>query len=311
LYFWAHVNLPVKGPDGLYHYNDDFVAVNSMGNIDVGNGTTFDGYIGAAQGFIIKPPTNTIVFNNGQRETGENSQFFKTAASGVERHRIWLNMSDKKDVFKQVLVGYATGATNTLDTDFDAVSMSANTLADFYSINSSKKLIIQGRALPFINTDVVTFGYMVAKQGEYTISIDHADGIFNNGQDVYLEDKATGKTTNLRLADYTFTSAAGTFNSRFVMRYTNKTLGVDDVESLENSVLVSVKDKVVKITSSIETMNEVNIFDIGAQLLYSKNNVNSSELQISNLQSSDQALLVKITLENGHSFTKKIIYSNL
>ncbi|MBW1657834.1 T9SS sorting signal type C domain-containing protein [Flavobacterium quisquiliarum] len=311
LYFWAHVNLPVKGADGLFHYNDDFVAVNSMGNIDVGNGTTFDGYIGAAQGFIIKPPTNTIVFNNGQREKGENSQFFKTTASGIERHRIWLNMSDKKDVFKQVLVGYATGATNTLDTDFDAVSMSANTLADFYSINSSKKLIIQGRALPFVDTDVVTFGYMVAKQGDYTISIDHADGIFNNGQDVFLEDKTTGKTTNLRLADYTFTSVAGTFNSRFVIRYTDKTLGVDDVESLENSVLVSVKNKVVKITSSKETIRDVNIFDIGAQLLYNKNNVNSSELQISNLQSSDQALLVKITLENGHSFTKKIIYSNL
>ncbi|WP_143102015.1 T9SS sorting signal type C domain-containing protein, partial [Flavobacterium phragmitis] len=307
LYFWAHVNLPVKGPDGLYHYNDDFVAVNSMGNIDVGNGTTFDGYIGAAQGFIIKPPTNTIVFNNGQRETGENSQFFKTAASGIERHRIWLNMSDKKDVFKQVLVGYATGATNTLDTDFDAVSMSANTLADFYSINSSKKLIIQGRALPFINTDVVTFGYMAAKQGEYTISIDHADGIFNNGQDVYLEDKTTGKTTNLRLADYTFTSAAGTFNSRFVMRYTNKTLGVDDFENSEDGVLVSIKNKIVQVSSSKELINDVTVYNLLGQKIFHKEKVNSTDLEISNLQTGNQVLLIKVNLQNGYTSNKKVI----
>ncbi|SFE12140.1 tandem-95 repeat protein [Flavobacterium phragmitis] len=309
LYFWAHTNLPQKGADGLYHYNDDFVAVNSLGNTEVGNGITFDGYIGTAQGFIIKPPTNTIVYNNGQREKGNNTQFFKTAASDIERHRIWLNISDKKDVFKQILVGYATGATNTLDADFDAVSMSANTLVDFYSINSSKKLVIQGRTLPFNNADVVTFGYMVSKQGDYTISIDHADGIFNNGQDIYLEDKTTGKITNLRLADYTFTSAAGTFNSRFVMRYTNKTLGVDDFENGEDGVLVSVKSKTINVNSAVQNISEVQIYNIGGQSLYTNNKIDSNDLQISNLQSSNQVLLVKVILENGAVVTKKIIFN--
>ncbi|TDX09249.1 T9SS sorting signal type C domain-containing protein, partial [Flavobacterium sp. S87F.05.LMB.W.Kidney.N] len=95
------------------------------------------------------------------------------------------------------------------------------------------------------------------------------------------------------------------------LRYTSKTLGTDDFENISDGILVSVKNKIVRITSSKEALKEVKIFDIGAQLLYSKNRVNSSELQISNLNSSDQALLVKITLENGHTFTKKIIYSNL
>ncbi|MCY1187759.1 hypothetical protein D9M73_287790 [compost metagenome] len=74
---------------------------------------------------------------------------------------------------------------------------------------------------------------------------------------------------------------------------------------------MSVKDGVVKITSSKEALKEVNIYNVGAQLLYTKTKVNLSELVISNLHSSDQALLVKITLENGHAFTNKIIYSNL
>ncbi|WP_289663702.1 T9SS sorting signal type C domain-containing protein [Flavobacterium panacagri] len=313
LYFWAHVNLPIQSTTDQYlYYKDDFVVYNSLGSTTTGSSNAFQGYIGATQGFIVKAPAATVNFNNDQRRASHNGQFYKTDQSAaVEKNRVWLNFTNASGTFKQILVGYATGATNTTDVDFDAVSMGSNPDIDFYSINNSKKLSIQGRALPFVNSDLIPLGYMLSTAGDYTVAIDHADGLFGSGQDVFLEDKTTGKITNLRLADYTFNSAAGTFNSRFVLRYTSGTLGVDDIESLENSVLVSVKNKVVKITSSKETIKEVNIFDIGAQLLYNKNNVNSSELQISNLQSSDQALLVKITLENGYTFAKKIIYSNL
>ncbi|MFD2941159.1 T9SS sorting signal type C domain-containing protein [Flavobacterium notoginsengisoli] len=308
LYFWAHTNLPVKSTTDQYiYYTDDFVAYNGLGGIG------FNGYIAAAQGFLIKAPaaTTTVKFNNNQRRLGNNKQFFKTAASETDRHRIWLNMTNATGAIKQILVGYIQGATNTTDAKYDGLSMASSGVIDFYSINNSKKLMIQGRAMPFSKSDLVPFGYTVTAKGDYTVSIDHADGMFNENQEVYLEDKTTGKITNLRLADYKFTSEKGTFNSRLVLRYTNSTLGTDDFESLENSVLISVKDKVVRITSSKETIKDVNIFNIGAQLLYNKNNVNSSELQISNLQCSDQALLVKISLENGHTFTRKIIYSNL
>ncbi|MNF00434.1 hypothetical protein D3C80_1992640 [compost metagenome] len=67
----------------------------------------------------------------------------------------------------------------------------------------------------------------------------------------------------------------------------------------------------MKITSSKETIKEVNIYNVGAQLLYSNNKVNASDLQITNLHSSDQVILVNITLENGHNFTKKVVFSNL
>lgn len=75
--------------------------------------------------------------------------------------------------------------------------------------------------------------------------------------------------------------------------------------------MVSVKDKTLKIVSSKETLKEVRIYNVGAQLLYSKDKINASELQIANLNSSDQVILVKITLENGHTITKKVIFSNL
>ncbi|AWK03428.1 hypothetical protein HYN56_04005 [Flavobacterium crocinum] len=314
IYLWAHQSLPVSNGsgDGKYYYLDDFTIFNSLGA--AGNPyRPFLGYVAATQGFLIKAPaaTTTINFNNLQRLAGNNSQFYKTDESAIERNRVWINLTNTTGTFKQILLGYATGATNAIDVNFDALSMASTNAVDFYSINSSKKMIIQGRALPFLKTDTVPLGIILTAKGEYTIAIDHADGFFNDGQDIFLQDKTTGKTTNLRLANYTFTSEVGSFNSRFVLRYTDNTLGTDDFDSLENSVLVSVKNKTVKISSSKESIKEVNVFNIGAQLMYTKNNVNSSELEISNLHSSDQALLVKITLENGHSFTKKIIYSNL
>ncbi|HEY1195256.1 Ig-like domain-containing protein [Flavobacterium sp.] len=307
LYFWAHANLPVNdGTDIYYRYKDDFVTYNGLGTAGP---APFDGYIAAAQGFIIKAPTATINFNNGQRRSGNNTKFFKTAKTTVEKHRLWLNFSNAAGDVKQILVGYAQGATNALDTNFDATSMAASGSIDFYSINSSKKLVIQGRAWPFVKTDVVTFGYMAASKGDYTISINKADGIFNEDQEVFLHDKTTGKMTNLRLENYKFTSEAGTFNSRFVIRYVNTTLGTDDFENVENGVFVSVKSKIVNVKSYTENISEVQIYNIAGQTLYSKNKINSNELQISNLLSDNQVLIVKVILENGAVVTKKIIFN--
>ena len=307
LYFWAHANLPVNdGTDKYYRYKDDFVTYNGLGTAGP---APFDGYIAAAQGFIIKAPTATINFNNGQRRPGNNTKFFKTAKTTVEKHRMWLNFSNAAGDVKQILVGYAQGATNSIDTNFDATSMAASGSIDFYSINSSKKLVIQGRAWPFVKTDVVTFGYMAASKGDYTISINKADGIFNEDQEVFLQDKTTGKMTNLRLENYKFTSEAGTFNSRFVIRYVNTSLGTDDFENVENGVFVSVKSKIVNVKSSTENISEVQIYNIAGQNLYTKNKIDSQELEISNLQAGNQVLLVKVILENGTVVTKKIIFN--
>ncbi len=303
IYLWAHQNLPVLGAGGMYYYTDDFIVYNSLGS----NGA-FSGYIGAAQGFMVKASASAINFNNGQRVKGNNSDFKKTAAlDDIERHRIWLNLKNDSGLSKQILLGYATGATNTTDADFDALTMGSTT--EFYSINNAKKLTIQGRALPFDKSDSVPLGYKLAAEGTYTITIDQADGLFNEGQDVFLEDLTAGVVTNLRTSDYTFTSAAGSFNKRFVISYTNKTLGTGDFENVENGVLVSIKSKIININSAVENISEVQIYNVGGQSLYTKNKIESKDLQISNLQSSNQVLLVKVILENGAIVTKKIIFN--
>ncbi|WP_343695968.1 T9SS sorting signal type C domain-containing protein [Flavobacterium sp.] len=311
LYFWTH-NSPPNGSvvgDAKYNYTtNDYAVYTLTGSTGTASGAaTHLGKIAAGQAFFFKASTgNNIVFTNSMRVAGNNSQFFKTTQTNIEKNRLWLNFSNAEGAYKQALIGYIEGATNSFDQNYDAATLNGNTFVDFYSINDAKKLTVQGRAIPFEEEDVIPLGYKTTAAGEFTIAIDHTDGLFD-GQKVYLEDKVNSVIHDLKAGDYKFTTEIGTFTDRFNLRYTNKTLGTGDFENVKDGLLVSVKDKIIKVTSSKENIKEVNIYDITGKLLYNKKKVGALELSISNLQSSNQVLLVKVTLENDFTTTRKII----
>jgi len=323
LYFWTH-NTPVV-LSGAYQYaTDDYATYNLSGGVGTGaapsgnaapgnNASVPSGQIGAGQSFFAKISTSgTIAFNNLMRNGGNNNnQFFKpgkeSKTQSIEKHRVWLNMTNDQGAFKQLMVGYIQGASNEFEKKYDGETFDGNKYLDFYSINNEKHLVIQGRALPFLDIDLVPLGYRTTIAGDFIISISQADGNMSN-QAIYLEDKLTGKIHDLRESNYVFKTEAGTFTDRFVLRYTNKTLGTVDLENSDSKVLIAVKDKVIKINSTIETLDKVYIFDVSGKLLYEKINIGEKELQIANLQSSNQVLLIKVVLENGNLTTSKVIF---
>jgi hypothetical protein len=133
------------------------------------------------------------------------------------------------------------------------------------------------------------------------------DGLFLN-QALFLEDKLTNTLFDLKRDGYTFTTTSGTFNDRFVLRYTDKTLGAVDVEKPANQVVVSIQNKQIKITSFTETIEKVLVFDLLGKQRYQKRAVNNTELLITTLAPSHQILLVKTVLQNGKSSTKKVLF---
>lgn len=328
LYFWTHITpigIGVSNPGtGLYAYSqDDYASYNTTGGTKaVSGGEIPTGKIASGQGFFASSNVssltgNTIIFNNSMRvgvggNTGNNSQFFKTRApktktAAIEKHRIWLNLTNTQGAFKQTLIGYITDATNEYDSRFDGVSFDGNEFVDFYSVNQDKNLVIQGRALPFNENDVVPLGFRSAIEGDFTINIDQTDGLLTN-QEVFIEDKLTNTIFDLRGGNYTFKTTIGTFNDRFILRYTNKTLGNKDFETLENQVLVSNKNKQIKINSAVEIIDKVFVYDLAGRQIFKKEKVNGNELIISNLAFGKQTLLVKVSLQNGQIVTKKIVY---
>lgn len=319
LYFWTH-----NTPYANYKYTtDDYAVYNLLGGVvtrealSTGvNETVPNGEIASGQAFFVTSKVaGTVEFNNSTRISGSNSRFFKQVEkhneqehkSVIEKHRIWLNLKNSEGIFKQILLGYIQGATKLYDDNYDAVSFNSNQFADFYSIADSKKLVIQGRALPFVETDSIVLGYRSSIKGNFSFAIDHQDGLFNN-LNVFIEDKDLKKIHDLTERPYFFDTSAGTFNKRFVLRYVDNTLNKADFKNLKDNILVVVKDKIIKVTSVKTLIKEVSVFDLLGKLLSHKEKVEDTEYQLVNLVPKNQVLLVKVRLENDLIITQKIIF---
>lgn len=335
LYFWTH-KTPIQlaslivGNDefgnpkvgsGLYAYtSDDYATYNGTGGAAANSGgIPPSGKIAAGQGFFANSlASGEVTFTNAMRFDGlenplDNSNFYKTkkpklkALTDIQKHRVWLNLTNSKGAFKQTLIGYISEATNDYDNRFDGESFDGNDFVDFYSINQDKNLVIQGRALPFTENDEVPLGFRTTINGEFTIKIDQFDGLFTN-QAVFIEDKLTNSITNLKTSNYTFNTTTGTFNERFVLRFREKTLRTNDLETQLNRVMISIKNNQIKINSLAEIIEKVTIHDLLGRQIYQKDKISSNEFIVSNLVSSHQTLLVKTSLQNGKTVTEKIIY---
>ncbi|MFV5697157.1 T9SS sorting signal type C domain-containing protein [Flavobacterium sp. ZT3R17] len=318
IYFWTHNTAITNNA----YTSDDYASYNLTGgaytakSISSGvNNTVPDVNIASGQAFFITGKISgagTIIFNNSMRKAGQNSIFFKFSPikkklEVVDKHRVWLNLSNMQGAFKQTLVGYIAGATNDYDNSFDGESFDANEYLDFYSVNQDKDLVIQGRALPFEETDEVPLGFRTTIDGTFAIDIDQVDGLLAS-HNVFIEDKTTKVIKNLKEGSYTFTTESGTFNDRFVLRFTDKILGTGTFDKGDSAVLVSNKNKLIKIDSSVEVINKVEVYDLLGRTVYEKVNIDANKLVLPNLVMNDQVLLVKIILENGKTVTKKIIY---
>ena len=222
-----------------------------------------------------------------------------------ERSRYWLNLTDDLGFFGQTMVAYMTGATNGYDPAIDGLFFGDSQTA-LTSIVENQEYIIQGRALPFETTDVVTLGFKSELGGNYTIALNSFDGLFEtDNQDIYLKDNLTTTLTNLKIGAYNFVSAAGVFNNRFEIVYENL-LGVENPVETVNKVIVYKQNQEVVVNSGTIPMSKVQLYDIRGRLFVEKTNVNSSEVRI-NTGSANQVLIVKITSSTNEIFTKKVV----
>lgn len=312
LYFWTHAG-DISTSTGNYS-QDDYAMYNlSGGTTAVSGGVEPSGYIASGQGFFLDAEAaGSLTFNNSMRvsaPTTANTQFFK-AASNIEKtknsDRVWLNLENADGMFSQQLVGYFDNTTLGHDNGYDGLVSDAVNCVSFYSFINEDTYRIQGRAA-FNEKDQVRLGYFSAVAGTFNINIDSKEGIFNQSDSgIYVEDKSLNAIHDLKQGPYSFATEKGTFNDRFVLRYTNKA-ETGKSFNIQDVVLVSNKNRQIEINSSVEMINKVQMYDLSGRLIYQKRNVNTYELAISNLVGNHQILLVKIVLQNGQTITKKLL----
>lgn len=328
VYLWTHNSPPnnaIPG-DAIYNYTaSDYATYNGVGgtatspatvdplhsivnpnpNINVPNG-----YLASGQSFFVRGKADaTVKFTNDMRERVANNQFFRqsnTVENNIEKHRFWLNLRNNEGAFNQTLIGYIEGATNEFEDNFDGELFGGNYVT-IYSINSNKELTIQGRALPFENSDVVPLGLKTTIAGTFSISLDNFEGLFLN-QEIFLKDKLLNVIHDLKTGGYNFTTSIGTLEDRFEIIYQNEALGISNPEFNPNAIVIYKKDKTIVVNSGLLLMNTIQVFDIQGRLLYDAKNINSSETVIKNLPTTDQVLIVQVQTSEGNKVSKKIIY---
>ena len=301
----------------LSYHQSDYFYYNSVGDTDGPSG--FDGYIAAGQSFMVNmddgpnAATGTVVFNNSMRDKGyANNQFFRSSDnsnSSNEKHRIWLDLITPQTPTNRILVGYVENATMASDRMFDAKMSLEESTDALYSIISDNSYIIQGRALPFVTTDILPLGLKFSQTGNYTIAIGAVDGLFeSDNQIIYLKDNAMNFTHNLTNQPYEFTSETGEFNERFEIVFTPTTLSIDDNILDANTVTITELqhgDVQIKVGNA-HTIKHVDIIDVTGRIVYSLTGDASTEIyNLSKL--SQAAYIAKITLSNGQIISKKAI----
>ncbi|WP_298395842.1 GEVED domain-containing protein [Flavobacterium sp.] len=314
IYLWTHNTIITNNN----YTNSDYAVYNYMGGVGTSgapgaNNAVPNGNVAAGQGFFIKGFLNgNAVFNNSMRITGNNNQFFRynnsaTSVNAGNKSRVWLELFNNQGAYKQTLVGYAAGATDAYDSGYDGDVVNAGNAVNFYSTLGTQNLAIQGRGLPFNENDVVPLGYSSTAAGSFEIKLSNFDGIFDT-QKVFLEDKLLNVMHNLKLSNYAFTTNAGTFNDRFVLRFTSSALAVVDQTFTEESLLVVKENQTIHLNSSLTPMKSIQVYDIRGSLLYSNNAVNATDFKITSLHSSQQVLLVNVVSTDGILVTKKLIF---
>ena len=331
IWVWKHGQSPTNSVDPFYYnfqnnyFSNDYIEYNSSGSTE----PTFNGKIASGQGFMVNmkesagimfSPTEyktDISFTNAMRldagfETYDNSTFFRSSNSNSTtvtptRHRIWLDIINTSNYQSETtLVAYCQGATLANDNRYDTFFVPKSEVG-FYSLIASNPFIIQGRPLPFLDSDLVPMGVKIVNAGSHKIAIKKVDGLFEGNQGIYLEDTLLGIVHDLKAAPYTFTSEVGVFNSRFIVRYTTSALANEDFDSVNNSVTVSSQNDTIAIKSESELMSSAIVYDILGRELAKKNNINANDITFLNVAALNQALIIKITLENGRVVTRKII----
>ncbi|MEZ4853557.1 T9SS sorting signal type C domain-containing protein [Flavobacterium sp.] len=306
LYFWTHQNQSNQATGGTYDQNNyaSYTLAGGAGTTTADNSSVVpNGEIQIGQGFFVEATTaGNAVFNNAQRMNTNSGQFFKTTNT-VERNRIWLNFGNGSLNHNQMMVAYMTGATLGVDTAIDGKLLST-AASNLYSLidNATAEYVIQGRSLPFDDNDEVALGFVAATAGNYTIALDHVDGLFTD-QAIYLWDKQLNVIHDIKTSAYTFTSGEGQFDARFSLVYKNNLKAETAVVTAD--AIVYVQNHQIMISTGNQLLKSVTVYDIQGRKLFSQANINTSEFAVEKVNATNQVVLVEIETENGKT-TKKV-----
>ena len=260
-------------------------------------------YVKVGQAFMARTTAGSLAvsFENTQRTGNSATGFFgKGAQEAAPFDRYWLNMISPANIISELAVVYFEGGNDAYTQDDSRSLLGSDAV---YSIVEGQPIAINGKN-SFAQTDVVPLGTKHFANGNYTIALkDQKDGVFANGQSIYLKDKQTGIITNLSEGNYTFAAIAGENTGRFEIIYQPEiVLATDGIDKEQIIVYRENNDFIIK---SPKEMERVEVYDPSGKLIKvllpnSKSAVIESTTLINGMY------ILKIELKDGEQYMKKI-----
>ncbi|MGB6092370.1 MAG: hypothetical protein WBF83_01255 [Moheibacter sp.] len=223
-----------------------------------------------------------------------------TKSDFQEMDRFWLKMVTPGNIQVMTAVVYFEGGRDEFWID-DTEGLGGSD--ELFTIIDGHNLAIQGRA-PFRNYDQLQLGYRAFHTGTHIISIYNKEGVFSNGQNIFLVDKELNKVVNLNTNSYKFITRSGEYKNRFLIIYTSS-YGNGGGIDISGGLQFTKRDGGVQISSESDKISEVIAYDLNGKPIYKNSNINSNEHTINFSRYSSNIIIVTVRTERGEIFTRK------
>ena len=260
-------------------------------------------YIPAGQGFIVAVYNSTspaISMNNSVR--AHSSQPFYKSGQEINTLRIEALANNYKD---ETVIAFTEEATETFDLASDGLKLSGLSEApqlyttaqgeEKYSINQLPTLTGNREVPLYFETEFT---------GEVVLNSSGTES-FEEDLSIYLKDKLTGLTLNLRTnSEYRFQHTPANSKDRFSLIF-GGTIGLDEPAAENISSWFSGNTFYLSTPEYVGEKAKVEVFSVSGQLLFSRD-VTLSNLQQFNLNAKG-AVITRVTLNNKVLNTKAIV----
>lgn len=314
-YFWDNRGNEVFVQQGSNYSGDNYAYFNAVAGGGTGIAASGDSNeqriptknVSVGTGFLIRAQSHAndipLIMDNSMRTTQNGPSFTGKGNNLFEEDpvdRYWLNLTTPNNLSSMIAIAYFEGGTNAFSVD-DSETFGASD--DFFSLAENHQLKIQGRSL-FEITDTVNLGYRAYNHGTYSLSIFQKEGVFEEGQAIYIYDKLFRKTVNLQEGPYSFRTEAGDFNDRFQIIYKIKKLQINPREEL----FVYKQNNNIEIKSESQEIIEIKVYDIFNKLVYQGSNLNQNTHIVPAKRVKKEVYFIHILTKDGEWTTKKYLH---
>ncbi len=319
IYFWEHLTPPsvIVPGEGLRFDMDDVSIYNgSMGtpaSNDPGTSTTPNGVISTGQGFAIKSfGTGDVEFTNAMRLTSGNTTLRTSESTSRSENSLVLNLTGAR-YQRRSNTGIAFNPQGTAHMDPNLDTRRLGTIVSLFSHleTGDEELGIQTLG-DLTNGTKVFLGFqsLIEAEDEFTISLSTFTGDQLFEASIYLYDKVTGITTNLKDNNYQFRSGKTKQDRRFTVFFETEESTILDIgdATIEPIIIYPnpAKNQLNIITPISQEVQSIKIIDVLGKTLVIKNSgiESHSVLDVSNLHTG--VYFVEIN-NNGKSIIKRFI----